>query len=272
VSARLGDRQLDVLRAAEAKRSWTQHTGQGRMSVVGLEDTYDDGVLDRLLELGLVALGVEHVGGHYLELTPLGLGRARAPAERSGRGEDDRLRPLRGAGRGDRAQVLPAGARRRDRGSRLRLVGPGVAAPVLDAAKSKGTMMVELTDKLLRQFTDRQLDEERQRRVEDRRAAIDGLVEALRLPYEPTEGERSVHEVMAQHYGAHEARQVLGFLGRTDVGYEPGGFTRLLLDAAFKADRQNLVRLSWGFPSLVAAVWDYKYGAGETGLVEAADR
>lgn len=128
------------------------------------------------------------------------------------------------------------------------------------------------TDDLLGQFSDAQLDAERQRRMEERRAALDGLAEVLRLPYEPTEGERSVHEAMAKIYGAHEACQVLGFLGRTDVGYPPGDFATKLLTLAFKCDRQNLVRLSWGFPRYVAAVWDYKYGAGEDALIEATKR
>lgn len=47
------------------------------------------------------------------------------------------------------------------------------------------------------------------------------------------------------------ARMVLGYFGAAG-GYEPGGFTSLILQACQKADPQNRHRLSLGFPEHVA--------------------
>lgn len=68
----LGRRQKDVLEAAAQGKSWTHHSGQGRMTVAGLQDTYGDDVLDRLLDLGLVQLGPEWISGHEVQLTDAG--------------------------------------------------------------------------------------------------------------------------------------------------------------------------------------------------------
>jgi len=58
---RLGHRQLDVLRAAEHGRAWTHHVGQGRMVVLTGGDHHPERVLERLLDLELLALGAEGV-------------------------------------------------------------------------------------------------------------------------------------------------------------------------------------------------------------------
>lgn len=47
------------------------------------------------------------------------------------------------------------------------------------------------------------------------------------------------------------ARMVLGHFGATG-GYEPGGFTSLLLRAYQKADPMNRARLRLGFPNQAA--------------------
>jgi len=125
------------------------------------------------------------------------------------------------------------------------------------------------TTDLLAEFSDAQLDAEHKRRIEDRRARVDQLHAALRLPYTPTHGEWTVHEYVSQFYGAHEAAQVLWCLTAGRDGYPPGSFYEALINTALKADRNNIVRLSWGFPKTIAAVWDYKCGLGEKALRDA---
>lgn len=39
---------------------------------------------------------------------------------------------------------------------------------------------------------------------------------------------------------------------------QPGNFARLVVEAMFRADSQNLYRLGRGFPALKDAVWAYK--------------
>lgn len=72
---RLGRRQIDVLRAAEAGRSWTRHEGRGRFSVRGLTDSYGFDVLERLLELDLIRLEDDGrmVAGYRVVLTEAGV-------------------------------------------------------------------------------------------------------------------------------------------------------------------------------------------------------
>lgn len=69
---RLGRRQLDVLRAAAEGRSWTHHSGHGRMTIVGLDGVHPDEVLERLLELDLIRLGECRVAGHVVQLSDAG--------------------------------------------------------------------------------------------------------------------------------------------------------------------------------------------------------
>jgi len=70
---RLGRRQLDVLRAAEAGTSRGYHLRQGMMGVSGVEDTYGDDVLERLLDLELIERGQDTGPSSWaVELTELG--------------------------------------------------------------------------------------------------------------------------------------------------------------------------------------------------------
>lgn len=70
---RLGRRQRDVLAAAAAGKAYAWHSGQGRMAVAGVEDVYGDEVLERLLDLDLVAPGeTRGVNGYDLVLTDAG--------------------------------------------------------------------------------------------------------------------------------------------------------------------------------------------------------
>lgn len=70
---KLGSRQYDVLVSAAHGSACTMHSGQGRMWIGGCREPYGDDVLDRVLELGLVELGVEQVAGHRLRLTAAGI-------------------------------------------------------------------------------------------------------------------------------------------------------------------------------------------------------
>lgn len=65
---RLGRRQIEVLRDAAAGKAYAHHAGQGRM-VVG---EHPESVLERLLDLGLVAPGRERIAGYDLVLTDAG--------------------------------------------------------------------------------------------------------------------------------------------------------------------------------------------------------
>jgi hypothetical protein len=49
-------------------------------------------------------------------------------------------------------------------------------------------------------------------------------------------------------------QQVLWFAGYREVGVKPGGFYAALIDAAFRADADNLARIELGFPLVVLAV------------------
>lgn len=70
---RLGRRQRDVLAAAAAGKAHAWHSGQGRMAVSGIEEVYGDDVLERLLELDLVAPGeTRGVNAYDLVLTDAG--------------------------------------------------------------------------------------------------------------------------------------------------------------------------------------------------------
>lgn len=69
---RLGRRQRDVLAAAAEGTSTVWHVRRGRMAVSGVTDVYDDEVLDRLLDLGLVRLEEHPRTGYYVRLTDAG--------------------------------------------------------------------------------------------------------------------------------------------------------------------------------------------------------
>jgi hypothetical protein len=60
---------------------------------------------------------------------------------------------------------------------------------------------------------------------------------------------------------AHLTRQVLYMYGTPDLGVvvEPGSFRRCLIDAAARADTENRLRLSLGFPELIATVNAIEY-------------
>lgn len=61
----------------------------------------------------------------------------------------------------------------------------------------------------------------------------------------------------------HAARNVLGFLGDLENGYQPGAFVQSLLTTFTRADSDNQIRLAQAFP-VYGAVWLMHYKAGGT--------
>jgi hypothetical protein len=54
-----------------------------------------------------------------------------------------------------------------------------------------------------------------------------------------------------------EASHVLSVLD--DGGYEPGGFTRTLIEAMLRADALSLGKLALAFPGYASAIYAYKF-------------
>lgn len=70
---RIGWRMLDVLQAADSDEGARTHVDpHGRITVEGIDEWHRVDVLDRLLDSGLVALGVAVPDGHGVELTERG--------------------------------------------------------------------------------------------------------------------------------------------------------------------------------------------------------
>lgn len=55
-------------------------------------------------------------------------------------------------------------------------------------------------------------------------------------------------------------QQLLWILGYKDLGLKPGSFYAALLDAALKADRQNLAKIAQAFPNTASAVQEWNSG------------
>jgi hypothetical protein len=55
-------------------------------------------------------------------------------------------------------------------------------------------------------------------------------------------------------------QQLLWVLGHKQVGLQPGSFYQALLEAAMRADSDNLALLELGFPLVVLAVRRWKEG------------
>lgn len=58
----------------------------------------------------------------------------------------------------------------------------------------------------------------------------------------------------------HEEQQILWFFGYHREGLEPGSFRKALLEAMFRADRDNFAKLRSVFPEAALAVDAWRYG------------